>query len=189
MKRVVVSGILLVVLISCAGMKTFKGTADLHGSVFDVKNRPVANCTIFINEKEKALTDSNGRFILYGLKSGVYQIEAQSSYTETYTGEIQFLNETQYALITVVDADTLYESIETAFEKSDYSKAEEEITRLLTINKTNPNAVMYMAVLRYKEKNSEAALRILRDAESRGISDIWMKKFIEKLEAEDEKNS
>lgn len=180
---------ILVLLTSCTSMKTFKGTADLHGSVYDVKNRPVAGCTILVDGNEKTITDTNGRFVLYGLRSGTYTIETKSLYCEPYTGTIQFLNETQYILITVVDNETLYESVEKQFTQSDLSKAEEEIFRLLRINPDNPNAVMYLAVLRYKEEDKAASLRVLLDAERRGISDIWMQSFIKKMEEENENNS
>jgi|GEM_PF-3381657 len=189
MKRFFTGVVLLLLFTSCAGTKTFKGRADLHGAVYDAKSRPVPNCVILLDGKEKALTDINGRFVLYGLQSAAYTIEACSSYCERYTGEVQFLNETQYILIKVVDNETLYESVEKQFSQSDLSKAEEEIFRLLRINPDNPNAVMYLAVLRYKEEDKAASLRILLDAERRGISDIWMQSFIKKMEEENENYS
>ncbi|MBP7478907.1 MAG: hypothetical protein KA785_00525 [Spirochaetaceae bacterium] len=189
MKRFYRGVILLLLFTSCAGTKTFNGRADLHGAVYDVKSRPVPNCVILLDGKEKALTDINGRFVLYGLQSAAYTIEACSSYCERYNGEIQFLNETQYILITVVDNETLYDLVEDALEKKDYDLADKTIKRLFAVNKNNPNAIMYLAVIRYREKNNRASLRVLLDAEKRGISDVWMKSFIKKMEEENEKNS
>lgn len=189
MRKVIITGLLLMIFMSCTSVRPFKGTADLHGAVYDVKNRPVAGCTILIEGNEKALTDTNGRFVLYGLKSGVYEIETKSLISEAYRGQIEFLNETQYVLITVIDVDTLCESAEKYIDAMNVEKAEEAIYRILAVNGNNSNAVMYLAVLRYKEKNYDAALRVLRDAEKRGVSDKWMKTFNEKLEAEREKNS
>lgn len=190
MKKLRYMGILCILICtSCSSMKTFKGTSDLHGGVYDVKNRPVADCIILVDGKEKARTDVNGRFVLYGLKSGTYAVETQSNMCEKFTGDISFLNETQYALITVVDKDTLYELIEKHLQKNEIEEAEKQIFRLLEIDLNNPNAIMYLALIRCKENNGEAALRVLQDAEKRGISDVWMKSFAEKMEEEREKDS
>jgi len=187
-KRVYAGLFLLLVFTYCTIMKTFKNTADLHGAVYDVKNRPVPGCTILLNGNEKAITDVNGRFILYGLKSGVYDIETNSSYCEKYTAELKFLNETQYVLISLVDNETLYDFVEEALGKKEYGKADKIIERLFTINKNNSNAIMYLAVIRYSEGNANAALRILTDAKNRGISDPWMKAFKDMLEENNEEN-
>ena len=190
MKNMRYMGILCILICtSCSTMKTFKGTSDLHGSVYDVKNRPVANCIILVDGKEKTRTDSNGRFVLYELKSGTYAVETQSNICEKFSSEIAFLNETQYALITVVDKDTLCELIEKNLQNNEIEEAGKQAVRLLEIDPTNPNAIMYIALIRYKEKNIEAALRVLQDAEKRGISDEWMKAFLEKLEVEIEKQT
>ncbi len=176
----------VLIFASCVGLKTFKGTGDLHGSVYDVRNRPVAGCIILVEGKEKTLTDTNGRFVVSGLKSGSYTIETRCEYCESYSGDIKFLNETQYAVIRVVDNETLYELIEKALGKKDYEKADAYITRLIKSDAGNVNAIMYMALTRYLEGNKIAALEILNDAQDRGISDVWLESFKEKMEVEHE---
>lgn len=189
MKRIVFSGCILIAIItSCTGMKTFNGNSDLNGAVYDCKNRPVSGCIILLDGVEKTISDTNGRFRIPNMNCGTYSIETKSSYCEGYKGNIQFLNETQYLLITVVDSESLYELLEESITVMNIEKAEKQVYRLLAINKNDSNAIMYLAVLRYREENYDAALRLLRDAQRRGINDIWIGSLAEKIEEKNGKS-
>lgn len=191
MKKEISAGCIIFLLLfvtSCSSIKTFKGISDLHGAVYDVKNRPVSGCVIIVDGKERTMTDTGGKFTVSGLKSGSYTLETKSPESESFKEEIEFLNETQFILITVIDNETLFDLTEAELEKKNYLKAQEYITRLVAIDKNNANTIMYTAVVRYLENNSIAALGILQEAEKQGITDAWMKRFKEQLEEENEKN-
>lgn len=173
--------LLALLLYSCTSTKTFKGSADLHGSVYDVKQRPVANCLIIIDGKEKAKTDSNGRFVVYNLPSGSYEIKTKSSYCESYSNTIQFLNETQYIVISLIDAETIYQLVEDNLEINNVEEAKMNALRLLDINDSDTSALLYLALIYYKQEDFPKAFQILEEANEKKISDMWMDLLKEKV--------
>jgi tetratricopeptide (TPR) repeat protein len=162
---------------------------DVHGMIYDFSNRPVGYCEITLGKKLKSTSDINGRFSLPKVALGNYALEINKTGFESYSEEVTIRERGQVIYIRLPSQNQLLDLVDEALVSNNIPAASELAERAYRIDPNSVETLFYLASIKFRQHDYDAAIAFLENAKSLGSKDQYIEKFILQLkELQDEKN-
>lgn len=164
--------------------KKFKDDeAMMYGMVYDENDEALGEVEIHVDGKLKAVSDTQGRFILkyiYGdiLEAKRHSIKLSRNGYETIE-ELIFYDPMSLLYFTMESGEALLSKAEALIDSGNYKDADKELNRLLKIEDKKDAALYLLAILRVKEGRQAEAVQILGEMENK--NNPYVKKLLEKI--------
>lgn len=131
----------------------------LYGMIYDNENEPVSDVSVFIDNKEKAISDIYGHFQLNDIKlNKSYTLKAsKKGYDDTYL-EFSFTNISQVAYIRMLSSSELLLEVEKKISEKEYHDALNLLTRAEKIDGLSLSIMYLKSVIYYLSADYEKAL-------------------------------
>lgn len=131
-----VSIMFLLVSVSCSSVKRAKrisGEALMYGMVYNNENVPVSNAEVIVDGKTVAMTDAQGRFILFSRQRKEFDLALAKAGYETVKGSFRF-EPMEVIHLVMVNADQLVRQAEFAMDEGRYKDVIAFCDRALNLN-------------------------------------------------------
>lgn len=119
---------------------------NLYGMVYSKSAEPVVDAEIVLNEKQKTVSDYNGRFILNSVTPGLNKVSVKKEGFEIYESEVTIRSKTDVLYISILSKDDLQDMVKIAMKEKKWTEAAEFLDRLLSVDPENPVSLYYKAL-------------------------------------------
>ncbi len=177
MKRILISALILLFLVSCKTAEFGAQCIDVNGMVYDFENRPVPGYEVRLDEKRSSVTDITGRFTIGKVPVGAYQIQGTAVNYEAYGGELVLGDKRQIVYIRVPSAIQLLDLADKALTENRIEDARKYVERAESTGILTTEFLFYKAVVSFRSGDYPASLAIVDRIVSMGISDSYIIKF------------
>jgi hypothetical protein len=151
----------LVLAVSCASLKTNDQGPPFYGMVYDMDNLPVQNARVFVDGKEAAGTDVNGRFVLSGLNFDSYAVELRKVGYESLVTQLDYFSSTQVLYVKMISADQLLGEAEAALAERRWEEASSLVDRAERTKPGAPVTLYLKAVVTFRRGDAQGARALL----------------------------
>jgi hypothetical protein len=149
--------------------------------VYDFENKPVSQYIIRLGRRTPVSTDITGRFFFSKVKPGIYKITGKKDGYETYDGEITINDQRQIVYFRVPNRPQLIDLADDALARNQIGEAESYITRAENIGEATTELIFYSAIISFRKKEYQEAIRKLKTAIINGTRDEYTLRFLEEL--------
>ncbi len=164
------------VLISCRTMNNSKPEqfteAPLFGMIYDSNSSPAAGAKVILDGKDSAMSDINGRFLLYNVSRGPHILVIQKQGFEETRTAFNFTDRGQVLYSKLISDEYILDRLESDLKSNQMEEAASLLKRAQAVNRENIRLhylkIIYLAKKReYKKALEETeALRKVFPADS-----------------------
>jgi len=155
--------LILILTVSCHTGKPIKRLSNegfMYAMIYDHENSPVSGVTVFLNGKNKVISDIQGRFILDDIKQGDYNIILTKKGYETLD-EVFTYDPLQVLYFKMINTTQLMVLAETSLDDNDYINADRLINRALLLEPNRPDILFLRSIIYYLQGSYLEAVDIL----------------------------
>lgn len=178
-----ISIVFLFLLISCSsvkGAKRVSGEAVMYGMVYNNENTPVSNAEVIVDGKSVAITDVQGRFILFSKQRKEFTIALVKPGYETIEGNFRF-EPSDVIHMVMINADQLVKLAEFAMDEGRYREVIAFCDRALALNLERIDAYYIKALCWIRLREYDCARHILRDLQKQFGEREYIRRVLEEL--------
>ncbi len=111
--------------------------APLLGMIYDTESTPVAGAKVIMDKTHSALSDINGKIVLYGVTRGKHSFVIRKKGFEEVRTTLNFSRPTQVLYTTLTSMETILENMDKSLSRNNLKEADRLRTRAKAIDAGN----------------------------------------------------